>query len=739
MTVDPARSPEPGFRLLRRRADSERRSIWDEVRAVTRSVRPGVWLGMAMAVYFAVSLTYSLLRVVELQTTTWDLGIYQQAIWSTSHGRPFYEAADLETGGFGTFLQVHSVYVLYGVVPLYAVWPSETLLLGIQSAVVALAAVPLYLLGREVVGSSWWGLAGAGLYLAWAPTLASNLYDFHIEAFLPLEIFAFVLLWQRGRYGWGFGVALVAFATMELTPVLLFFVGLFYLIPTSGAIRHALRELRETRALPAWLAKGARTFLARSRWVASAGLLGVCVAAYYLNLLLRERYLAPLLGVPAFPTFNSGYVIGGTFGELGLLGQNLADGFLVKVLAWGLLLALLGFVPLLAPRALVLAVPWLAFTFFSANPNYVTLGFQYGFIEAAALLVAFVFGMPALAGRLRPRPAPLGDADPPSEAPSGSGGPGSPIRPAPARPRPWGSVLAIAFAVLLAVNVAASPLDPWLQRSDGLGSAYGVSLAVPAGFATVQMLAGLVPPQASVLASDNLFPLVANSVHAYSFFWQANDRLYLPFNATQLPQFVFLSQDRTDAVPAWLTADLYNSSDYGLRGISWSTAVGPVLLFESGFHGAPAQYSVPSRATQEYTGAGLDPQAAGRLVQTGDPQYPVAVESVPEVSGPIWSAPYGNLPVGNYTVTLGLSAHAASPGGPPAPGTSTLFVNSNAFGQPVWFQGFLNFSTLAQPTWVAVTFSVVVTQPAIEVEVRGYLSDPAATVELAYLEISPTP
>ena len=63
-------------------------------------------------------------RALELQTTTWDQGIYMQSLWSTVHGRPFYEAADFETGGFSSFLQVHSAFVLYLLVPIYAALPS---------------------------------------------------------------------------------------------------------------------------------------------------------------------------------------------------------------------------------------------------------------------------------------------------------------------------------------------------------------------------------------------------------------------------------------------------------------------------------------------------------------------------------------------------------------------------------------------------------------------------------------
>ena len=237
---------------------------------------------------------------------------------------------------------------------------------------------------------------------AWAPTLGANLYDFHIEAFLPVEIFAFVWLWNRGRYRAGFLVGALSFATMELTPILLFAIGVFFLWPEIKSLRRFAGALGAPRR---W-ASAARS---ASQWFVSSpskpslqrappSLRG---GVHDLGLFLRQHYLTVLLGVPAFPTVNRGYVIGGSPGELGLLLQNVGSGWPTKVLMWVILLALLGFIPLLAPRALLLSVPWVVFTFLSAKVNYVVIGWQYGFVEGAGLLVAFVFGQNELARRWR--------------------------------------------------------------------------------------------------------------------------------------------------------------------------------------------------------------------------------------------------------------------------------------------------------------------------------------------------
>jgi uncharacterized membrane protein len=577
---------------------SGRRSILRRIGGVS----PGYWLALAIAVYFAVSVTLSWFRALDLATTTWDQGIYQQALWSTAHGRPFWESADLETGGYGSLLQVHSVFVLYLLVPLYAAAPSEVTLFVVQSAVVALAAVPLFLLGRDLTGSGRWGLLAAGVYLVWAPLLAANLYDFHAEAFLPIELFAFVLLWTRARYAAGFAVAFLAFATIELAPILLFFAGVFFLLPARlegrarwGRFRAALRAGRTGE----YLRTGARRLIAQRRVVASLALLAACVAAYAFLLLVREQYLATWLGVPPFPSSLSGYVIGATPGQLGLAWGNLGGGLEVKVTFWLLLFALLGFVPFLAPRALVLSIPWVVFSFFSGDLNYVTLGFQYGFIEAASLLVAFTYGLVPIRAWIVRRPV-LDVA------------PGVPDRPtlrilgAVRRPRRSTAIawFGVGLVVLVAANLVASPVNPYLNRA-GLGSGYQLAAPDMAGYLEAEEVVALITPAASVLASDNVFPLVANDVHAYSLSWTPAQVLRLPFSASNLPTFVLIAQSRTYAVPGWVNATISNASDYGVRGVAWSTPAGSVVLFERNYTGLAAVFGIRPPSGGAYYGPEL--------------------------------------------------------------------------------------------------------------------------------------
>ena len=79
-----------------------------------------------------------------------------------------------------------------------------------------------------------------------------------------------------------------------------------------------------------------------------------------------------------------------------------------------------------------------------------------------------------------------------------------------------------------------SPVNPLLSN-DAPGAAYDISYSPPLPLNDLHALVALLPSDGVVLASNDLFPLVANDVNAYSMFWGPNPNLELPFNLSHLP------------------------------------------------------------------------------------------------------------------------------------------------------------------------------------------------------------
>ena len=684
--------------------------MWLLVKA-RQANRPGLLLAGAVVAFVVALTALSQLRLLELTTSTWDLGIYQQALWSASHGRPFFEAADMETGGFGSFLQVHSAFILYAIVPVYSALPSPATLFAIQAAVVGCAAFPLFALTRSLGGSPRRALLVAGLYLTSAFTISSTLYDFHVEAFLPLEVFALVYFWSRRQYLLGSATAALTFVTMEAGPAFAFACALFFLV---GALTS--REANGGASGPTRFLQSVVRRLRRPEAVAAIGLAIVSIVAYYLLLGARMRYLAEFAGFPPFPAGEHGYLIGGTPGSLGLSLASLSVGFHAKATYWLTAFALVGFLPLRTPRSLLLAFPWIVFTFASAALNLVMMGFQYGFLVVAGLFPGVAYTL----ATWKPDRA----VERPETATR-----------KPRRRRAFRLAAGLVVAGLLAANLALTPIDP-LTQGPGPGSAYQLSYTVAPGFSDVARIAGIVPSGAPVLASDLVFPLVANDVHAFSLFWGPNPYLQLPFNSSSPPAFVFLAESRLDAVPGWLDLELYDSSIYGIRAVAWTSPVGAVVLFEHGYIGVPETLG-PIPSTSLVIGpSGADAGTESWIVDAPGTPFGQALESVPYGSGQLWATPGFDLPPGRYEFTFWVKAWATDSQHPPTPTASVLVLEGDAFAQGAWFSTSYSFAGTATAAFEPFVLFANLSQPALHVVLRGYALTWMAGIGLSEITVS---
>jgi uncharacterized membrane protein len=571
--VDAEPQPEPTGLSLRRRFLGAPLVLW-----------------ALFGAFVAGSFWLSTLRLEEFATSNWDLGILQQGLWSTYHGHFGYEAGDWEMYGTLSFFQVHPGFTVLAVLPFYAAYPSPYTLFAVQSVIVGAAAFPLYRVALRVIGRSGPGVGLAGVYLVSAPVLVANTYDFHLESFLPLEISLLFLLWLTGRYRLGLVVATVAILTLEVVPFLVAFLALYFLLPPLGkTLRELRRRLRgPTGSARRWMAAQTQAWLSRPSVGWTLVLLLLAVASYPV---LRgiEWYGLPAVLPPA-PNPS----VGPALATVRASGFGLAfngaffQAIVPKLEFWLLITALFGFLPLLAPRVLLLELPWFVFTLQSSSTVWSTFGFQYTFVAVPALALAAIYGYP------RAERALVWAAN---AVRAGLSRRGSPSRPAgPARTTPaaahratgrgaaaaWPLILVV--GVLVAANVYVGPLNPHNQVAAGPLPGYVVQYDPPPGYEDVVREASLIPGSAQVLASSNLFPLVANDLNAYSLLWTADQPGQLPYDMQHPPGYAFLATNQMFAVPGWLTGAIHRH-DLGLRAVVWVSPVGAVYLYQLGYTG----------------------------------------------------------------------------------------------------------------------------------------------------------
>lgn len=167
-------------------ATERRRSLrppsWEKLRPLLPHL-PVAALMVAYTIYFS-RLTIDIYR--GYGSPGFDLGIYDQGLWLMSR----FHAPFVTIMGRNLFGD-HASLILLLLVPLYWVLPSAPALLVVQSAALALGALPVYLLGRDRLKSTVLATLLAGAFLLHPALQGGNTEQFHPECLLvPLIGFA---------------------------------------------------------------------------------------------------------------------------------------------------------------------------------------------------------------------------------------------------------------------------------------------------------------------------------------------------------------------------------------------------------------------------------------------------------------------------------------------------------------------------------------------------------------------
>lgn len=120
----------------------------------------------------------SFLRYDNFYTGRFDLGNMDQTVWNTLHGRIF-EFTNPNGINSISRLAFHADFILVLFTPFYVIWSNPKMLLLIQTIVIALGAIFVYLISREVLKGKNVSLLFSLLYLFNPALERSNLYDFH--------------------------------------------------------------------------------------------------------------------------------------------------------------------------------------------------------------------------------------------------------------------------------------------------------------------------------------------------------------------------------------------------------------------------------------------------------------------------------------------------------------------------------------------------------------------------------
>src|SRR2546428_10554981 len=191
----------------------------------------------SMSAYAVVLSFVAVMRFNTFRTHAFDLGIFNQAFSTALQGRLFHETPDIALIASGSFLGVHFNFLMWLLLPIYALAPRPETLLVLQSVFVALGAVPVFLVSRHLAGDGRAASLWSVVYLVNPAILSLNYYDFHLEAFLPLFLGMFYYSYLTRRWRWYAVFFLLSIFTIDFASVL---VG-------SIALAHLVRQLSVRR------------------------------------------------------------------------------------------------------------------------------------------------------------------------------------------------------------------------------------------------------------------------------------------------------------------------------------------------------------------------------------------------------------------------------------------------------------------------------------------------------------
>jgi uncharacterized membrane protein len=474
---------------------------------------------LAYVVYFSLLLTT---KQNAFQTNGEDLGIMDQALWSLWHGALFHQTICnvlSDTNCYGLHgisrFAIHFEPVLFPISLLYLIWPDPKTLMILQVLVVASGAFPAFWLARLRLRNGWAGVPFALLYLLYPPQQYAVNFDFHAET-LTLALLLFALYFLSTHQTLCFLVFVVlSLACKEEIAGSVFMLGLW-------------------------------TLLLQRRWRLGLGLVGLALGWTALGLLVvhASSPSGHSLLAPRFSYLGNGFVqVALTLltHPLQLLQEHVLEPAHMHYLRD--LLAPAGYLPLLAPWALLLASPTLALNLLSSTPNMYSGDFQYNAeivpmvifssIEATVLLLWIVRW---LMGRLSQKAGTSGSAQVEKEPRA----PAAPFSTAPARTH-WPSL-----SRLVQLSVLALVMCYLLVRVFNSSVQYNVYSVMPYahGFVRPQVTAHdqlaahflqEIPADASVSTQSTLVPHLSQRRSIYLFPSPTPSTTWITFSWTPAP------------------------------------------------------------------------------------------------------------------------------------------------------------------------------------------------------------
>ncbi|MEM2341426.1 MAG: DUF2079 domain-containing protein [Candidatus Bathyarchaeia archaeon] len=630
---------------------------------------------------------YTLLKHYTFNSYAWDLGIFNQALYTTLyHGKLLFSTAELFMHPSGSYLATHFSPILFTLLPIYALYPSAELLIVFKSFILALGALPLYFLVKEILKDRKAAFIFAVAYLLHPAIQGSNWFDFQQQIFIPIFLFSSIYFMNKEKWKSYFIAIALSLTISEHATLAVLALSIYYLLTSNiRKIPYSLKTLKVTRETSILI-----TVL-------------MCLISFYIS-----EYIKGLF--PIQPKFIEMYRALGAYRVLGFKGESLIllpiyillnpgkalnailYDYTMKLIYIVLLFGPLAFLPFGSKITIVtfaLLSPFLV----SNYPAYYKIGAHYPLYVVVPIFLAAI---DTLSNRTK---------------------------------KDVNSALKIIMAASLIFIISTSPISPMsnpLLESKVLWYPLtATTMVVSSEVKDLHQLLDMVPKDASILTQNNIFPHVSSRINAY----------VLPPSS--------ITQEQIEILKDYVR-DLINKSEYILLNIRqkdyWtrftfnevlsSNLFGPyaftkwAILFKRGYEG-PTQITYPNNEIV-FSTKDFNLNFGSMISDASSKSGSVAFCPKDSKQGIFIYGPYIFLPNGVYNVTWRVKF------GPHGEGHLATFEVTEKFGEVNIAKKYVYGFDVESKVWTNITLTFGVSEVKSYVEFRVY-SRGAADISVDYV------
>lgn len=633
-----------------------------------------------IGVYTLIFSCFTIYMHYAFKTYAWDLGIFTQALWTTINlGKPFYYTIESITNPSLNFLGAHFSPILLLIVPVYAIYQSPITLLVLQSFIISAAALPIYWIAKDKLGSKLWGLTFAAAFFLHPALHGMNCFDFHVESFIPAFFLLAFYYFEKGNWLRGFIFSTLVISTIEFAPILTAFLGMYFIIKALNQKRNMKNKLEKSRiAFPFFL------IIISLLWLFFA-----------FNLLYHINPLKAV-GLPGnwdkwgrSMTEVIYNVIKNPIKTIGTIANPIE-----KVYYLFFIFAPVVFLSLLAPLELSLAFPWIFAALISEYSPYYEPYFQYFGFVAGQVFLSAIYGAKILLKKNTVRQNH-------SEIEK--------------------KLMTIILILSLVSSIAVSPIGlPILTRR---------KVEITDHTRTLHEVLAIIPSNASVATQNDILPHLAQREKIFILGWPMEmdvDFIILDLKSSH----VFYGPTPTATSPIDALCIVIKTGKYGVK-----VYADGILLLEKGYTGT---YEIFKPYNKRFTYEDLYTLPSTSYVRFDGTSESgnILIHSTDHKPGIIWYGPYTWLYAGNYSVTFRIKTDSENV-------SVTLDVLSSEFDAVTntWSFETLNFKTVnsndfeSLGQWKEFVFKFQI-NGLKKLEFRGMCEVENIDVALDYIEVT---